>query len=216
MAICMSNGVIKILLLWTILFSLTGQLPCQSTILWTKTPLTGSFTGWQSTEWSHWGTYPPTGEPPAVMTSTASTTTKITSVESLRRLTSLPSLVLVFALRPSLSTFVVILEFTRLPSSGRLLLLTLLISTVLKKVASLIPPSAQLAARITLVFTTIQTPSLLVQWMVTLPLSGGSVPISNTLVDFFARKHQAFALSLACAHCVVRDVKLFNWTVPPL
>ena len=160
----------------------TDKHPCQSTIQRTKTRLTGSSTGWQWTEWSHWGTYPPTGEPPAVMTSTASTTTKITSVESLRRPTSLPSLVLVFALRPSLSTFVVILEFTRLPGSGRLLLLTVLISTVLSQVASLIPPLGQWAVRTTLVITALQTPSLLVQWMATLPRSGGSVAISSTQV----------------------------------
>ena len=83
--------------------------------------------------------YPPTGEPRAALTSTASTTTKITFVESLWQPTSLPSLVMVFALRPSLSTFVATLEYTRLPGSGRLLVVTLLISTVLIKVASLIP-----------------------------------------------------------------------------
>ena len=88
----------------------TDKHPCQSTIQRTKTPLTGTSTGWQWTEWSHWGTYPPTGEPPAVMTSTVSITTKITSVESLRRPTSLPSLVLVSALRQSLSAFVVTLS----------------------------------------------------------------------------------------------------------
>ena len=161
----------------------TDKHPCQSTIQRMKTPLTGSSTGWQWTEWSHWGTYPPTGEPPAVMTSTVSTTTKITSVESLQKPTSLPSLVLVFALRPSLSTFVVTLEYTRQLSSGRLLVHTrLLLSTVLQKVASLIPPLGQWAVRTTLVITALQTPSLLVQWMATLPRSGGSVAISSTQV----------------------------------
>ena len=159
----------------------TDKHPCQSTIQRTKTPPTGSSTGWQWTEWSHWGTYPPTGEPRAVMTSTVSITTKITSVESLQKPTSLPSLVLVFALRPSLSTFVVTLEYTRQLSSGRLLEHThLLLSTVLQKVASLIPPLGQWAVRTTLVITALQTPSLLVQWMATLPRSGGSVAISST------------------------------------
>ena len=97
----------------------TDKHPCQSTIRRTKTRLTGSSTGWQWTEWSHWGTYPPTGEPLAVMTSLVSTITKTTSVESLQTTTSLPSLVTVFALRPSLSTSVVTLEYTRLPGSGR-------------------------------------------------------------------------------------------------
>ena len=57
--------------------------------------------------------YPPTGEPLAVMTSTASITTKITSVEKLQILTSLPTL-MVNAFRPSLSTSVVTLGYTRL------------------------------------------------------------------------------------------------------
>ena len=58
-------------------------------------------------------TYPPTGEPLAVMTSTASITTKITSVEKLQILTSLPTL-MVNAFRPSLSTSVATLGYTRL------------------------------------------------------------------------------------------------------
>ena len=74
-------------------------------------------------------------------------------------------------------------EYTTQPSSGRLLVHTrLLLSTVLQKVASLIPPLGQWAVRTTLVITALQTPSLLVQWMATLLRSGGSVAISSTQV----------------------------------
>ena len=157
----------------------TDKHPCQSTIQRMKTPLTGSSTGWQWTEWSHWGTYPPTGEPLAVMTSTASITTKITSVEKLQILTSLPTL-MVNAFRPSLSTSVVTLGYTRLRGIIPQVV-TFLTSKVLQVDASFL--FQVWAVETTLAFTALKTLCLPARGMPQLPRSGGLVATSSSHSD---------------------------------
>ena len=114
-------------------------------------------------------TYPPTGEPLAVMTSTASITTKITSVDKLQILTSLPTL-MVNAFRPSLSTSVVTLGYTRLRGIITQVV-TFLTSKVLQVDASFLFQVC--AVETTLAFTALKTLCLPARGMPHLPRSGG-------------------------------------------
>ena len=114
-------------------------------------------------------TYPPTGEPLAVMTSTASTTTKITSVDKLQILTSLPTL-MVNAFRPSLSTSVVTLGYTRLRGIITQVV-TFLTSKVLQVDANFLFQVC--AVETTLAFTALKTLCLPARGMPHLPRSGG-------------------------------------------
>ena len=113
------------------------------------------------------------------MTSTASTITKITSVEKLQILTSLTTLV-VHAFRQSLSTSVVTLGYTRLRGSISQVV-TLLTSKVLQVDASFL--FQVWAVKTTLAIMALKTLCLPARGIPHLPRSGGLVATSSYHTD---------------------------------